>query len=96
MTFWRVTFPLVLPGVISSLLLTFIVSFDEFLIAYFLAGTDSTLPIYIWGELRFPAQLPKVLALGAMIILASCVLVVFAEWIRSLGVEEGRRPTVGA
>ncbi len=96
MTFWRVTFPLVLPGVISSLLLTFIVSFDEFLIAYFLAGTDTTLPIYIWGSLRFPSQLPKVLALGAMIIAASCVLVVFAEWIRSLGVEEGRRPTVGA
>jgi spermidine/putrescine transport system permease protein len=96
MTFWRVTFPLVLPGVISSLLLTFIVSFDEFLIAYFLAGTDATLPIYIWGALRFPSQLPKVLALGAMIIAASCVLVVLAEWIRSLGVEEGRRPTVGA
>jgi spermidine/putrescine transport system permease protein len=96
MTFWRVTFPLVLPGVISSLLLTFIVSFDEFLIAYFLAGTDTTLPIYIWGALRFPAQLPKVLALGAMIILASSVLVVLAEWIRSLGVEEGRKPTVGA
>ena len=41
MTFWRVTFPLVLPGIVSSLLLTFIVSFDDFLIAYFLAGTDS-------------------------------------------------------
>ncbi len=37
MTFWRVTFPLALPGIVSSLLLTFIVSFDEFLIAYFLA-----------------------------------------------------------
>jgi len=96
MTFWRVTFPLVLPGVVSSLLLTFIVSFDEFLIAYFLAGTDATLPIYIWGALRFPAQLPKVLALGALIIVVSAVLVVFAEWLRSLGVEENRRPAVGA
>jgi spermidine/putrescine transport system permease protein len=96
MTFWRVTFPLVLPGVISSLLLTFIVSFDEFLIAYFLAGTDATLPIYIWGSLRFPSKLPKVLALGALIIVVSAVLVVFAEWIRSLGVEEGKRPMVGA
>ncbi len=54
MTFWRVTFPLVLPGIIASLLLTFIVSFDEFLIAYFLSGTEATLPIYIWGQLRFP------------------------------------------
>jgi spermidine/putrescine transport system permease protein len=95
MTFWRVTFPLVLPGVISSILLTFVVSFDEFLIAYFLAGTDATLPIYIWGQLRFPYKLPGVLALGALILVASCVLVAFAEWVRSLGVEEGKR-TVGA
>jgi spermidine/putrescine transport system permease protein len=81
---------------LSSLLLTFMVSFDDFLVAYFLAGTDTTLPIYIWGSLRFPAQLPKVLALGAMILVVSTVLVVVAEWIRSLGVEEGRRPMVGA
>lgn len=96
MTFWRVTFPLVLPGIVSSLLLTFMVSFDDFLVAYFLAGTDTTLPIYIWGSLRFPSQLPKVLALGAMILMVSTILVVVAEWIRSLGVEEGRRPMVGA
>jgi len=95
MTFWRVTFPLVLPGVISSLLLTFIVSFDEFLIAYFLAGTEQTLPIYIWGELRFPQNLPVVLALGALILVASCVLVVLAEWLRGLGVARDRR-RVGA
>jgi hypothetical protein len=37
-----------------------------------------------------------VLALGAMILVVSTVLVVVAEWIRSLGVEEGRRPMVGA
>ncbi len=92
-TFWRVTFPLVLPGIISSLLLTFIVSFDEFLIAYFLAGTDATLPIYIWGQLRFPYKLPVVLALGAVILVVSCVLVVIAEWVRGLG-QSGRR-TVG-
>lgn len=95
MTFWRVTFPLVLPGVISSLLLTFIVSFDEFLIAYFLAGTEQTLPIYIWGELRFPQNLPVVLALGALILVASCVLVILAEWLRGLGVARERR-RVGA
>lgn len=96
MTFWRVTFPLVLPGVISALLLTFIVSFDEFLIAYFLAGADATLPIYIWGQLRFPYKLPVVLALGALILVASCVIVVLAEWVRSLGVDKNRRLTVGA
>ena len=85
MTFWRVTFPLVLPGVISSLLLSFMVSFDDFLIAYFLAGTDVTLPLYIWGQLRFPYKLPVVLALGAMILVASGALVVLAEWVRRIG-----------
>ena len=96
MTFWRVTFPLVLPGIISSLLLTFMVSFDDFLIAYFLAGTQMTLPIFIWAQLRFPYKLPVVLALGALILLVSCVLVVLAEWVRSLGVERSSRLVVGA
>jgi len=93
MTFWRVTFPLMLPGIIASLLLTFITSFDEFLIAYFLSGTEATLPIYIWGQLRFPARLPMVLALGALILVASIALVVLAEYIRNLG---AKKPMVGA
>ena len=63
MTFWRVTFPLVLPGIVASLMLCFLVSFDDFMIAFFLCGTDTTLPVYIFGELRFPAKLPGVLAL---------------------------------
>ncbi|MBS0472383.1 MAG: ABC transporter permease [Proteobacteria bacterium] len=96
MTFWRVTFPLALPGIISSLLLTFIVSFDEFLIAYFLAGSEATLPIYIWGQLRFPYKLPAVLALGALILVASAILVVIAEWVRNHGIKDGKRAVVGA
>lgn len=85
MTFWRVTFPLVLPGIVSSLLLTFIVSFDDFMIAFFLSGTEATLPVYIWGELRFPARLPRVLALGAAILVASACVIVLAEWLRRAG-----------
>jgi len=93
MTFWRVTFPLMLPGIAASLLLTFITSFDEFLVAYFLSGTEATLPIYIWGQLRFPERLPMVLALGAIILTASVALVVLAEYVRNLGV---KKPMVGA
>lgn len=96
MTFWRVTFPLALPGIVSSLLLSFIVSFDEFLIAYFLAGNEATLPIYIWGQLRFPYKLPAVLALGATILVASAGLVVFAEWLRGLGLKDRKHTMVGA
>jgi spermidine/putrescine transport system permease protein len=96
MTFWRLTFPLALPGIVSSALLTFVVSFDEFLIAYFLAGDEATLPIYIWGQLRFPYKLPSVLALGALILVASAALVVLAEWVRSHGLKDRRHAMVGA
>jgi len=93
MTFWRVTFPLMLPGITASLLLTFITSFDEFLVAYFLSGTEATLPIYIWGQLRFPERLPMVLALGAIILTVSVALVVLAEYVRNRGIQ---KPMVGA
>ncbi len=90
MTFWRVTFPLVLPGLIASLLLTFTISFDEFILAFFLSGTDATLPIFIWSQLRFPFKLPGVLALGATILVASFFLVSFAEWVRRRGAQSDK------
>ncbi|MEQ1753757.1 MAG: ABC transporter permease [Micropepsaceae bacterium] len=88
MTFWRITFPLAAPGIVSSVLLTFIVSFDEFLLSFFLTNQQPTLPVYIWSQLRFPNKLPSVLAMGALILLASCLLVALAEWVRQLGTSE--------
>ena len=86
-TFWRVTFPLIMPGLIASLLLTFTISFDEFVLSFFLTSTDPTLPIYIWSSLRFPTKLPPVLALGASIFVISFFVVAFAEWFRRRGVK---------
>lgn len=86
MTFWRVTFPLAMPGIIASLLLCFTISFDEFLLAFFLSGDESTLPVYIWSQLRFPTKLPSVLALGSCILILSVLMVILAEWSRRLGV----------
>jgi spermidine/putrescine transport system permease protein len=94
-SFFRVTLPLALPGIVASLLLTFLVSFDEFLIAFFLAGNDATLPLYIWGQLRFPFRLPAVLALGAAILVVTTGLVVLAEWVRNLGGQNTRPAVVG-
>lgn len=88
-TFFRVTLPLILPGVVASLLLTFTISFDEFIIAFFLSATDTTLPVFIWSQLRFPQRLPTVLALGACILVASAILVVFSEWVRRRGQATG-------
>ena len=85
MTFWRVTFPLILPGLGASLLLTFTASFDEFLFAFFLGGNRVTLPVYMWTQVRFPQNLPTVLALGALIFMVSVVLIGTAEWLRRMG-----------
>ena len=81
-TFWRVTFPIVLPGIAASLLLCFTISFDEFIVAFFLGGTEPTLPVYMWNQLRFPKLLPGVLALGACIFFVSFLVIGFAEWLR--------------
>ena len=86
-TFWRVTFPIIFPGIVASLLLTFTISFDEFVLAFFLAGTDSTLPLYIWSSLRFPDKLPGVLSLGAIIIVVSTFIILLAELVRRSGVQ---------
>ncbi len=87
MTFWRVTFPLALPGIIASLLLCFTISFDEVVLAFFLGSDKPTLPLYMWSQLRFPNKLPPVLALGATIFMVSFVLVTFSEWLRRRGVQ---------
>ena len=86
-TFWRVTFPLALPGVVSSLLLAFTESLDEYVIASFLSGNDATLPIFIWSQLRFPQKLPDVLALGSCIFVISFIAIVLSEAARRRGVQ---------
>lgn len=91
MTFWRVTFPLILPGVGACLLLSFTASFDEFLFALFLGGNDVTLPVYMWTQVRFPKTLPTILALGTCIFLGSMLLIGTAEWLRRMGVQPDNR-----
>ena len=87
MTFWRVTFPLILPGIGACLILSFTASFDEFLFALFLGGNDVTLPVYMWTQVRFPQTLPTILALGTCIFLGSVLLIGCAEWLRRMGTQ---------
>jgi spermidine/putrescine transport system permease protein len=81
-TFRRVTLPMVAPAIISSLLVSFTISLDEFIMAFFLTGTESTLPVYIWGQLRFASKLPGVLALGTLLLVGSFLLLTLAEILR--------------
>ncbi|HEY9037436.1 MAG TPA: ABC transporter permease [Roseovarius sp.] len=81
-TFRRVTLPIVAPGIVASLLVTFTVSFDEFILAFFLSGQQPTLPVYIWSQIRFPAKLPNTLALGSCLLAFSVLLLITAEYFR--------------
>lgn len=84
--FRLVILPLVMPGIVSSLLIAFTISMDEFIIAFFLSGSEPTLPVYLWGQLRFPQRLPVVMALGTILVAASILLIILAEWFRRRGV----------
>jgi len=81
-TFMQITLPLIMPAVVSSFLISFTISLDEFVIAFFLSGTEPTLPVYIWGQLRFPRKIPNVMALGTLLFVLSLCILVFAEYIR--------------
>lgn len=85
-TFRLITFPLIMPGIISALLISFTISMDEFIIAFFLTNNEATLPVYLWSMLRFPKQLPAVMALGTILVVASILLLVVAEYFRRRGV----------
>jgi len=78
-TFRLITFPLILPAVVSALLIAFTASFDEYAVASFLVGTRSTFPIYLYSALRFPSQLPQVIAVAVVVLLVSLTVVAAAE-----------------
>tara|TARA_B100000686_G_C16589885_1_gene862743 strand:- start:56 stop:874 length:819 start_codon:yes stop_codon:yes gene_type:complete len=86
-TFWLVTLPMVLPGVVASFLLCFTISFDEFIIAFLVAGNEGTLPLFIYGQLRFPFRLPGVLCMGTLIIAVSFVVVFLSQWLKRRGLD---------
>jgi spermidine/putrescine transport system permease protein len=85
-TFRLIILPLVMPGIVSSFLICFTVSLDEFIIAYFLSGTEPMLSAYIYGQFRFPANVPKVMALGTILVLLSICLLAIAEYYRRRGI----------
>jgi spermidine/putrescine transport system permease protein len=78
--FLLVTLPLLAPALLSSFLIAFTISFDEFAIASFLAPPGSpTYPVVLYASSRTPALLPEVIAIGSVVIALSLVLVVLAE-----------------
>jgi spermidine/putrescine transport system permease protein len=78
-TFRLIVLPLILPAVLSAFLIAFTTSFDEYALASFVVGTRVTFPIYLYSALRFPSQLPQVIAVAVVVMVISLVVVISAE-----------------
>jgi spermidine/putrescine transport system permease protein len=73
-TFWRVTFPLVFPGILAAALLSFSLSFDDFIITNFNHGQTITFPMYVWGSAQRGIP-PEVNVVGTLMFVAALLLV---------------------
>ncbi len=72
-TFWKVTLPLIYPGIMAGALLAFVLSIDDFITSSFVAGTAVTFPLWVYGAVRVGIP-PQVFVMGTMIFLAGVIL----------------------
>jgi spermidine/putrescine transport system permease protein len=77
-TFWRVTFPLVFPGIIAAALLSFSLSFDDFIITNLNSGQSVTFPMYVWGAAQRGIP-PQINVIGTVMFLLALGLVLGSE-----------------
>ena len=78
-TFWQVTLPQIFPAVLAGFLLSFTFSFDDFIIAFFVAGSETTLPIYVFSSIRRGVT-PEINAIGTMVLAVSLSLLIAAQF----------------
>jgi spermidine/putrescine transport system permease protein len=75
--FWKITFPLILPGIVAAALLSFALSIDDFIITFFNAGSLVTFPLQIFGASRVAIP-PQINVLATMLLMLSVALMVGA------------------
>ncbi len=83
-TFRQVVLPLLAPSILAGALLAFTFSFEDFIIAFFVAGPDVTLPIYVFSAIRRGVT-PEINAIGTVVLLTSLLLLLIAQWILQRG-----------
>ena len=88
-TFRQVVLPLLAPAILAGFLLAFTFSFEDFIIAYFVAGPDVTLPIYVFSSIRRGIT-PEINAVGTVVLVTSLVLLVIAQLILQRGQRAAR------
>ena len=79
-TFRQVVLPLLLPSILASFLLAFTFSFEDFIISFFVAGPNTTLPIYVFASIRRGVT-PEINAVGAVVLMTSLLLLVLAQFL---------------
>ena len=84
-TLSRVYLPIALPALVAAFLSSFVTSFNEFALAFFLTGRENTLQMYLYSQLRFPSRLPLVITLASLTMVGTILVMVFAEWLRRFG-----------
>ncbi len=77
-TFYQVTLPQIFPAILAGGLLSFTLSFDDFIIAFFVAGGETTLPIYVFSSIRRGVT-PEVNAIATMMLMVSLTLLFTAQ-----------------
>jgi spermidine/putrescine transport system permease protein len=87
-TFWKVTFPLIFPGILAGALLAFSLSIDDFIITNFTSGTSNTFPIWVWASIRNNLP-PQIHVIGTAVFAAAIGLVVISTVLQARG---ARRP----
>lgn len=82
-TFYRIIIPFLLPAIIAAGLLVFVISFDDFLLAFFCAGAESqTLPLYIFATIRTGIS-PYLNALSTLLLVLSSLFVLIFCWLQA-------------
>jgi spermidine/putrescine transport system permease protein len=74
-TFRKVTFPLILPGILAAAMLAFALSIDDYVITSFVAGQTTTFPLWVYGSSRFGVP-PEVNVLGTLIFVVAVAFIV--------------------
>ena len=77
-TFWKVTFPLVFPGILGAALLSFSLSFDDFIITNLNSGQTVTFPMYVWGAAQRALPM-QVNVIGTLMFIIALVIVIVGE-----------------
>ena len=79
-TFRQIVLPQIMPSILAGFLLAFTFSFDDFIIAFFVAGPKTTLPMYVFASIRRGVT-PEINAVATAVLVASLILILTARFL---------------